>query len=123
MIIINDYDTTFFDLPSPHQDLYEKLLKYSSVSLRKSLIQNNLNEEKLDLIISEIFKVANFEQSDLETKTCYSIEEFKNFQDFEMGIFMLDDICGNKLTKPRVGAMFKRSRNNIFYILVQLRFF
>ena len=123
MNIVNVYDTTFFDLPSTHQDFYQKLLKYSSISLQTSIIQNILNEEKLDLIIIEIFKVANFEQSDLETKTCYSIEEFKKFQDYEMGIFMLDDICGNKLAKPRVGAMFKRSRNNILYILVQLRLF
>ena len=67
--IVNDYDTTFFDSPSPQQDLDQKILKYSSISLQTSIIQNILNEQELDLIISELFNVENFEQSVIETKS------------------------------------------------------
>ena len=77
----------------------------------------------IDIVIEEIVKNKDFQKSDLEKETYEGIEELKFPQEYDDGgIIILDDLKEKEMNDPRVQAMLKRSRHNIFiYIHNQSR--
>ena len=74
-----------------------------------------LKEKDIDVVIDEIFKNKDFEKSTTEIETYESTEELKFPQEYENGGFIiLYDLNEKEMNDPRIQAMFKRSRHNIF---------
>ena len=116
---INEYNKIYVYSPSLHQDLYRKIIKsfcnYSPIHI----IPNFLNEEDIDIVIEEVVNNKDFGKSDTEVETFESIEELKFPQVYEnSSIFILDDLNQKEMDKPRVQAMFKRSRHNNLSIFI-----
>ena len=75
-----------------------------------------MNVEDIDIVIDEIVNNKNFEKSVTDLETFDNIEELRFPQDYEDGgIIILDDLNEREMNDPRVQAMFKRSRHNIFF--------
>ena len=71
------------------------------------------------MVFDEIVKDKDFQKSDTELKTYESIEELKYSQENEGGgIIILHGLNEKEMNKPRVQAMFKRSRHNNLSIFV-----
>ena len=116
--IINEYDKIYNYSPSLHQDLYQKLFKIFNF-LPFHILPNILNDEDIDVVIEEIGNIKDFEKSDSRIEIYEGIEELKFFREYDVGgISILDDLNEKEMKAPRVQAMFKRSRHNIFYIFV-----
>ena len=117
--IINEYAKLYIYSPSPHQDLYQKLIKCFSNYTPINIIPYILNEEDLAVVIEEIVNNKDFEKTDTELKTYESIEELKFPQEYQDdGIVILDDLNEKKMNDPRVQAMFKRSSHNYLSIFI-----
>ena len=117
--IIKEYDKIYIYSPILHQNSYQKLIKSFSNYIPIHIIPNILNEEDIDLVIEEIVNIKNFEKSITEIETFDNIEELKFPQDYEGGgIILLDDLNEKEMKKPRVQAMFKRSRHNNSLIFI-----
>ena len=115
--IKNKYNKIYIYSPSLHQDLYQKLYKCFNNYIPIHIIPNILNEGDIDIVIEEIVNNKDFEKPNTEIETCESIEELKFPQEYEDGgIITLDDLNEKEMNNPRVQAMFKRSRHNIFTI-------
>ena len=86
-ILILDFDNESDKIniysQSLHQDLYQKLLDFSSNYIPLHIIPNILNEEDIDSVIEEIVNTKDFEKSDTEKETYESIEELKISQEYE----------------------------------------
>ena len=112
---INEYDKIYIYSPSLHQDLYQKLIKCFSNYIPIHIIPYILNEADIDIVIEEIINNKDFEKSNTEIETYESIEDLKFPQEYENNsIIILDDLNQKGMDDPRVQAMFKRSRHNIF---------
>ena len=117
--IINEYDKIYIYSPSLHHDLYQKPVKCYSNYIPIHIIPNILNENDIDIVIEEIVKNKDFEQSDTELETFESFEELKFPQEYDDGgIIILDDLNEKEMNDPRVQAMFKRSTHNILSIFI-----
>ena len=111
--IRNDYDKIYIYSTSPHQDLYQKLLKCFSQYILIHITKNILIEQDCDMVIEEIVNNEVFKKSDTVIEWYESIEVLKFLQeDDDGGISILDDINEKKTNAPRVQAMLKRSRHN-----------
>ena len=77
MNIINEYDKIYIYSPSPHQDLYQNILKGFINCIPIKIKPNILNEEDIDIVIEEIVNNEDFEKSDTEIGTYESIDELK----------------------------------------------
>ena len=82
--------------PFLHQDSYHKLLECFSNYIPIHIIADILNEEDIDIVIAEIVNEEDFQKSDTEKETYYSIEELKFPQEYDGGIFILDDLNEKK---------------------------
>ena len=52
--IIKEYDKMYTLTPSPHQDLYQKLIKCFSNYIPINIIPNNINEEdNIDVVVGD----------------------------------------------------------------------
>ena len=110
---VNESDKICIYSPNLHQDLYQKLVKCSSICVPTHIITNILNEGDIDIVIDEVVNNKDFEESDTEIETYESIEELKFPQEYENGgIIILDDLNEKENHDPRVQARFKRSRHN-----------
>ena len=115
--IINEYDKIYIYSPSPHQDIYQKLIKCFSIFIPIHIIPNILNEE--DIVIDEIVNNKDFQKSDAEVETYESIEDLKFPQKYgNISIIILDDLNQKQMDDPRVQATFKRSRHNNLSIFI-----
>ena len=111
--IISEYDKIYIYPPSPHQDLYQKLIKCFSNYIPIHIIPNILSEIDIDIVIEETFNNKDFQKSNIEIETYESIEDLKFPQEYENNsIINLDDLYQKEMDDPRVQAMFKRSRHN-----------
>ena len=69
--------------------------------------------------MEEVINTKDFEKSDTEIETYESIEKLKFPQEYDDGvIIILDDPSEKEINKPRVQAMFKRSRHNNLSIFI-----
>ena len=103
LYIFNQFEKMYFFAPSPHQDLYEKLIKCFSNYIPSHFIPNNFIEENIDLVIERIVKNKNFEKSNTEIETYGNIKELKIPQEYEDGgIIILDDLNEKQMNDPRV---------------------
>ena len=110
---INEYDKIYIYSPSPHQDLYQKIIKCFSNYIPIHNISNILNERDIHVVIEEIVNNKDFEKSNTEIETYESIEDLKSPQEYENNsIIILEDLNQKEMDDPRVQAMFKRSRHN-----------
>ena len=117
--IINDFYKIYIYSPSPHQDLYQILIKCFSNYITIHIIPNSLNEEDLDIVLDEKVKNKDFEISNTEIETYESIEELNFPQEYDDGgIIKLDDLNEKEKNDPRVQAMFKRSKHNNLSIFI-----
>ena len=117
--IFIEYDKIYIYSTSLHQNLYQKLIKCFSNYIPIHIIPNMLNEEDIDVVIEEIVKNKDFENSDTEIETYESIDEIKFPQEYDDGgIIILDDLNEKEMNDPRVQALFKRSRHNSLSIFI-----
>ena len=111
--IINQYNKMYIYGPSPHQNIYQKLIKCFSNYIPIHIIPNILNEEDIGIVIGEIVNNKDFEKPNTEIETYESIEELKFPQEYDDGgVIVLDDLNEKEMNDPRVQALFKRSRHN-----------
>ena len=111
--IINEYDKIYIYSTSPHQDLYQKLIKCFSNYIPIHIIPNTLTEEDIDVVIDELVNIEDFEKSETEIETFDNIEEMKYPQEYEnISIIILDDLNEKKSINDKIQAMFKRGRHN-----------
>ena len=75
--IVNEYDKTYIYSPTPHQNLYQKLIKCFNNYIPINIIPNILNEEDIDIVIEEIVNNEDFQKSDFEIETFDNIEGIK----------------------------------------------
>ena len=111
--IINEYDKIYIYSTSPHQDLYQKLIKCFSIYIPIQIFPNILIEEDIDVVIDELVIIENFEKSETEIETFDNIEEMKFPQEYEINsIITLDDLNEKEIINDKLQAMFKRGRHN-----------
>ena len=116
--VINENDKILIYSPSLHQDLYQKIIECFSNYIPVHRIPNILNEEDFDLVIEEININKDLEKSDTEIETYESIEELKYPQEYNDGDNIILDLNEKEMNDPRVQAMFRRSRQNIYSIFI-----
>ena len=63
---INEYDKIYIYSHSPHQDLYQKIIKCFINYIPTHIISNILKEEDIDVVIEEIVNNKDFEKSNTE---------------------------------------------------------
>ena len=115
--IISDYKKTYIYSPSVHQDFYQKLIEFFTNYISIQIIPKII-EEDIDVVLEETVNNTDFEKSDTEIEIYERIEEIKVPQEYDGGIFILDDLYEKEMNDPSVGAMFKRSRHNNLSIYI-----
>ena len=118
----NEYEKTYTNSPSLHQDLYQKIIKCFSKNIPIHIIPNILNEEDTDVVTDEIVNDQDFQESGTKKETYESKEDLKFPQEYEDGgIIILDDLIEKEMDNPPVQALYKRSRhiNLSLYIINQ----
>ena len=99
--------------------MYQKLFKCFGNFIPIHIIPNILNEEDIDIVIEEIVKKKDFENSNTEIETYESIEELKVPQEHDdSGIFIENDLNEKETNDPQVQAMFKLSRHKNLSIFI-----
>ena len=111
--VLNNFGKINTYSPSLHQNCCQKLFKGFGSFIPKYLIQNILNEESIDLKIEELNKGNGFEKSNEQAETYEPMEESKNAQENEGGMFVLDASKEKETNIHRVQEMIKFSRHNI----------
>ena len=119
LIINSDKNKIYIYSPSPHQDLYQKLIKCFINYIPIHIVPNILNEENLNVVIEGIVNKKDFEKSDTGIETYESIENLKYPQEYDNGgIIILDDLNEKEMNDPRVQVRFKRSRHSNLSIFI-----
>ena len=73
----------------------------------------------MDIVIEEIVRNKDFQNSDTEIETYENIEELKYPQEYDDGgIIILDELNEKEMKDPRVQAMFKRRRHKSLPIFI-----
>ena len=71
----NKFDKKNICNPSLHRNLYQKLINCFSKYITINIIPNILNEEHIDIVIDEIVKNKDFQNSNTEIETYQSIKD------------------------------------------------
>ena len=111
---INQYDKRYFYSPSPHRDLYQKLINCFSIYIPIDIIHNILNEKDMDVVFQEILNKKDCEKSDIEIETFENLEEIKYTQGYNSDqsiVNTLDDLNQKEMDDPHVQAMLERLRH------------
>ena len=124
---INEVGKMYNFLPVLHQNLNHKLIKCFSNYIAKSLIQIIDNAKGLDLLFDKRVNDEDFEKTAEEIETYKSKEDLRYPQKYDSNfpiVVILEGVNGKKLKKPRIEAMFKRSRHsNISNFIVSQDFY